>query len=75
MRQTRISLPELGLVAGTRFAFGLGLGLLIRDHLPPEVRRAVGWTLVTVGAITTAPLALDVLGRSEPEHERVLAEV
>lgn len=75
MRQTRFSLPELGLVAGTRLALGIGVGLLVSDRVHPDVRRAVGWTLVAVGAITTVPLALDVLARSEPERERVMAEV
>jgi uncharacterized membrane protein len=64
MRETRISLPELALVAGTRAALGGGLGLLLADRLRPEQRRAVGWTLFLVGALTTIPLALEVFGGS-----------
>jgi hypothetical protein len=62
MRETRITLPELALVAGTRAALGAGLALLLADRLAPGSRRAVGWTLVLVGALTTVPLALEVLG-------------
>jgi hypothetical protein len=63
MRETRITLPELGLVAGTRAALGAGLGLLLADRLPEGQRRAVGWTLLLVGAVSTVPLAFEVLGR------------
>jgi hypothetical protein len=64
MREARITFPELGLVAGTRAAAGIGIGLLLADHLSPEQRKAVGWTLLLVGALTTIPLAMEVLGHS-----------
>jgi hypothetical protein len=63
MRETRITLPELGLIAGTRAALGAGLGLLLADRLTETQRRAVGWTLFIVGALTTVPLAFEVFGR------------
>jgi len=65
MRETTISLPELALVAGTRVLLGAGIGLLLADRLPADRRKAVGWTLMLVGAVTTVPLAFDVLGRSQ----------
>ena len=52
----------LELIAGTRIALGIGIGLLIADRLTPEERRAVGWTLLGFGALTTIPLVLEVLG-------------
>jgi hypothetical protein len=64
MRETRITLPELALIAGTRGALGAGLGLLLADRLPDDERRAVGWTLLLIGLLTTVPLAFDVLGKS-----------
>jgi hypothetical protein len=67
MRETRISLPELALVAGTRALLGAGLGLLLADRLPDDRRRAIGWTLLLVGAVTTVPLAFDVLGNSRSD--------
>ncbi len=62
MRTTQITLPELALIAGTRAALGAGVGFLLADQLAPEQRRAVGWTLLLFGALTTIPLALEVLG-------------
>jgi len=65
MRQTILTLPELALVVGTRAAAGLGLGLLLADHVPAPVRRPIGWTLVLVGLLSTFPLAINVF-----EHSR-----
>jgi hypothetical protein len=65
MKETRITLPELVLVAGTRAALGAGLGLLVADRLSEDRRRTVGWTFFLVGALSTIPLALDVFGGRE----------
>jgi len=73
MRERGISLPELGLVAGTRAALGAGLGLLLADRLDADQRKAVGWTLLLVGLVTTVPLAMEVLGKpllASSAHER-----
>ena len=61
MRETRVSLPELGLVAFTRAGLGFGAGLLASSWMSKEQRRAVGIAMVLVGAITTVPLAFEVL--------------
>ncbi len=66
MRETQITIPELGLVAGTRVALGVGLGFLLADRFSREERRAAGWTLFLVGALSTIPLAIEVLGRRRP---------
>src|SRR2546423_1624346 len=63
MKEAQITLPELALVGGTRAALGAGLGLLLADRFPPDQRRAIGWTLFLVGALSTLPLALEVLGK------------
>jgi hypothetical protein len=65
MHQTKITLPELGLVGGTRAVLGLGLGLLVAGRMSDERRRAIGWSLFLVGALSTIPLAIDVLGKRE----------
>jgi hypothetical protein len=64
MRETRVTLPELALIAGTRAALGAGFGLLLADRLPEGQRRAVGWTLLLFGALSTIPLAFEVFGGS-----------
>lgn len=64
MRATHITLPELGLIAGTRAILGAGLALLLSDRLESHERRLLGWTLTILGVATTIPLAADVLGKS-----------
>ncbi|HEX9078150.1 MAG TPA: hypothetical protein VF795_01100 [Desulfuromonadaceae bacterium] len=63
MRETRLTLPELSLIAGTRAALGGGAALLLADRLDRGQRKAVGWTLFLVGIVTTIPLATLVFGR------------
>lgn len=69
MKERILTIPELILIAGTRVALGVGIGLLIADKLTDHERRAAGWALVGVGALTTVPLAMSVLGKGE-EPER-----
>jgi hypothetical protein len=64
MKQLSLTIPELGLIAGTRAALGAGIALLLSDQLDAERRRAVGWTLLAVGVISTIPLIAEVLGKS-----------
>jgi hypothetical protein len=66
MIRRTISLPEIGLIAGTRAALGAGIGLLLADRLSDDQRRAVGWTLVAVGALSTIPLAANVIFGEAP---------
>ena len=62
MRKLDLSLSELLFVVGTRAVLGAGIGLLLAGKLPHKARRAVGLTLVTLGALTTVPAAIAVLG-------------
>ena len=64
LKERKVTLPELALIAGTRVALGAGIGLLLKDKLNDEQRRSVGWSLLLFGAITTIPLAVKVLGRN-----------
>jgi hypothetical protein len=63
MRETRVSFPELAVVAATRGMLGVGAGLLLAPRLGSERRRAVGMTLFVVGVLSTIPLALEIFGR------------
>jgi hypothetical protein len=63
MKQLNMTLPEIGLIAGTRALAGAGLALLLCNRLNLDQRRAVGWTLLAVGAATTVPLIAQVIGK------------
>jgi hypothetical protein len=62
MKERQVSLPTIALIAGTRLALGVGIGLLLANRLTPEQRCAVGWMLFGLGALSTIPLAAEVLG-------------
>ena len=62
MKQASLPLPVLGLIAGTRGMLGAGIGLLLFERLNPQQRRAMGWTLLAVGVLTTLPLLFQVRG-------------
>lgn len=68
MKQTRLAVPYVGLIAGTRVALGVGLGLLVSQKLGERARRNAGWGLLAVGGLSTIPLALKVLSGTRPER-------
>jgi hypothetical protein len=55
-----IALPVLALIAATRGMAGIGLGLLLSDHVPKPQRNRIAWTLLMTGAISTIPLVAAV---------------
>jgi hypothetical protein len=63
LKERKVTIPELMLIGGTRVALGLGIGLLIKDKLNKDQRKAAGLVLVIVGAVTTIPLAIEVLSK------------
>lgn len=70
MKTLTIPLPILGLLIGTRVMAGAGLALILADKLEVEPRKAVGWTLLTIGLATTVPLAAFLFSTCE-ERVRV----
>ena len=65
MKKRTLTLPEIGLIAGTRGALGAGLALLLADKLGKNRRKVIGWTLFAIGAASTIPLVHHVLSHSE----------
>ena len=63
MRKAELTVPEIALIAGTRGMLGAGVALLLADKLNEDQRKAIGWTLFLVGAISTIPLVMGVLGK------------
>jgi hypothetical protein len=63
MKKSELTLPEIGLIAGTRAMGGAGIALLLADKLNKDQRKTLGWTLLLIGAISTIPLAIDVFSK------------
>lgn len=67
MKDRILSVPELGFIVATRGMLGAGVGLLLSEKISAPQRRAVGWALVAIGAVTTIPAAMAVFGeRNRP---------
>jgi hypothetical protein len=69
MRTKVVTIPELTLMAGTRVALGAGLGLLLSGGMTRDQRKAAGWALVAVGALTTIPMAMQIHGEQRVTEE------
>ena len=67
MKTYALTVPEIAIVAATRGVGGAGVGLLVAGLLPPDTRRTLGWTLLTIGALTTIPIAMALFGRRESQ--------
>jgi hypothetical protein len=61
MKYVKLPLPELFGIAATRGMLGAGIALMCADRLNCRARRMLGIALMTIGVLTTAPFALDVL--------------
>ena len=70
--KTAEQLPLEGLLALTRTAFGLGIGILVADKMNRPVRNVAAIALVSVGTLAAVPLlvraAMERINR--PESER-----
>jgi hypothetical protein len=63
LTERNLTIPEIMLIAGTRAALGLGVGLLISDRLTKDQRKGAGWALVAVGILSTIPIVTGVLAK------------
>ncbi len=45
--------------------------MLLADKINDDRRKAIGWTLFIIGALSTIPLAIEVLGKRQGETEKV----
>jgi hypothetical protein len=63
VKRSELTLPEVGLIAGTRGILGAGVALLLAGRLSDDQRKVVGWTLFLMGAVSTIPLVIDVFSK------------
>ena len=68
MKEHKLKLSEIALIASTRGMLGAGIGFLLSNTLSKDQRRAVGWALVLVGAVTTIPLVMNIFSNDETQH-------
>lgn len=68
MKEKTLTIPEIMLIAGTRVALGVGVGLLVAKKLGEGTRRGAGWALLSIGALSTIPIVVSVLARPPPAH-------
>lgn len=64
--QKSVTTPEVALIAITRTALGVGIGLLLARRLNDQARVAVGLAMLMIGVATTIPLAMEVFGGEVP---------
>jgi hypothetical protein len=69
MKTYAVTVPEIAIVAATRGVAGVGIGLLVADFLRPDTLRTLGWTLLTIGALSTIPIAMALFGKREINEE------
>ena len=69
MSERNVSLPDLALWTGTRIALGAGIGMLISRRLSKDAMKAAGLALMVMGALTTIPLAISMLGKKSLKSE------
>jgi hypothetical protein len=69
MKERSLTYPEIGMIAGSRFALGTGVGLLVFDRLNKDQRKGAGWTLLVIGILSSIPIGLAIL-RRKPASEK-----
>jgi hypothetical protein len=71
MKERSLTIPQIGLLASTRVALGVGIGLLISDRLRKDKRKTAGWALLGVGVLTTVPIVAGIFGKGPFAHRRI----
>jgi hypothetical protein len=74
MTEKKLSMAEIILIAGTRVALGIGIGLLFSRRLSNDQKKAAGLALTLMGGLTTVPLAIGIFAKKN-EAERGLRSV
>jgi hypothetical protein len=73
MIERKLTIAEIILIAGTRVALGVGIGLLLSRQLNDDQRKAAGLALALVGGLTTIPLAIGVIGKKSSSAREISA--
>lgn len=71
MVERKLSIAEIILIAGTRVALGVGIGLLLSTRFSSDQRKGAGVALAVVGGLTTIPLAIGIIGKRPTEESKL----
>ena len=63
MREIPLTFPEIGMINGTRFVIGTGLGILLAEKMDRHTRKAVGISLLAAGILFSIPAGMSFLGK------------
>ena len=63
MKEIPLTFPEIGMINGTRFVIGTGLGLLLSEKMDRHTRKAVGISLLAAGILFSIPAGMSFLGK------------
>jgi len=72
MRRITVTLPEIGLIGGTRAALGVGVGLLLSDRMNRAQRERAAWALLAVGVVTSLLIGMGLVMKLGEEKPREL---
>lgn len=72
MRRITVTLPEIGLIGGTRAALGVGVGLLLSDRMNRDQRQGAAWALLAIGVVTSIVIGVVLVTRLGAEKPREL---
>ena len=61
IKKKNLSLPMIGLIAGTRGMLSAGAALLFLSEIKKPRRRKLGWALFLTGVLSTIPIGYKVL--------------
>jgi hypothetical protein len=68
MKEIPLTLPEIGMINGTRFVIGTGVGLLLAGRVDRNTRKAVGVSLLIAGVLFSIPMGWSFLGKLRSVH-------
>lgn len=69
-KQLNLSTTEFEFIATTCVALSMGAALLLGDRPGARQRKAAGWTLLGVGAVTSVPIFMRIYGPRERSNEK-----
>lgn len=68
MREIPLTLAEFGMINGTRFVIGTGVGLLLAGRMDRKTHKAVGISLLIAGILFSIPVGLSFFGKLQGFH-------